>query len=451
MSILTQSVRPKKRAFLNVAAGIMLLSVINACSKSSTGTPATGSKDPNPKVNPLSVLSYHAGDTVLLTGQNLGTDPSKLKVQLNDTLTLTVYQAKDSLVSVILPVASRLNYYGVHSFELEFILNGSMYYTNTFNLTIGCPEPKGWFVQAAMDHFRNDVGQLNIYFPSDSIGYLHTTSIIAKTRDGGNTWGSLGDSRYGSPITVAVSDTANIWSLGIGNYLGYTTNGGDLWGGTTLPAALTNDIIRSAYMAGPTSGLLITSRGQAYKISGGFDTTQNILAEYRTQYAVRNTNSWNDLSAMDVDNALIGGQTQDTTVFPAAQRSLIVTKNNGNYDEYLLPASVSTSGIRVVQLVDYSLGYAIDGTSSLLKYTGNRTWTVLSQKADAMYFTSPSEGIVAYDGKIWQTTDGGQAWNAVFNLPSGDVVSDFTVHNGKIWGMGNNTSTNAGFIIKYNP
>ena len=421
-----------------------------ACQKSNSGTTSPPA-DTHPKANSLSNSTLNAGDTLIIHGANLGTDPSKLKVQLNDTLTLTVYQAKDSLVSVILPIASQLNYYGRHPFELEFTLNGNLYYMTTFNLTISCPEPKGWFLQATMSLFRNDVGTLGIYFPSDSIGYLHSTSIIAKTRDGGNTWGSLGDTRYGNPITVAVLDTANIWSTGLNAYLGYTTNGGNAWGGTNLPAAFAYDMVISAYMTGPASGLLITSAGQEYKISGGFDTTQNILPEYRTHYPERYTNIWNNLSAMDVNNFLIGGQTEDTTVFPFAQKSLVVSKNNGNYDEYLLPTSVSTSGIRSVQLVDYSLGYGIDGSNSLLKYTGNRTWSLLSQKATAMYFTSPSAGVVAYDGKILQTADGGQTWNAVFNLPSGAVVSAFTIHNGKIWGIGNNTSTSSGFIIKYNP
>jgi hypothetical protein len=98
-----------------------------------------------------------------------------------------------------------------------------------------------------------------------------------------------------------------------------------------------------------------------------------------------------------------------------------------------------------------ALGFAVTSDNDLLKYTGNRTWTVLPQKATAALFADELTGYAAYNEKIYKSTDGGQTWSPVWSLRSGDVVINFTTRNGRLWAIGNNQTAGGWFIEKYNP
>jgi hypothetical protein len=76
--------------------GLIVFAV--ACNKSSSrgSTPAPpppAKTDTIPGISSLSPATANAGDTIFIKGSNLGTDISKLKAELNDTLALTIYQA----------------------------------------------------------------------------------------------------------------------------------------------------------------------------------------------------------------------------------------------------------------------------------------------------------------------------------------------------------------------
>jgi len=421
-----------------------------ACKKNEPIKPPA---DPNPKVNSFSSLSPHANDTLLIYGLHLGTDPSKLKIRLNDSITLSVYQCKDSVVSVILPAASQFNYYGSRPAQLSVQINGSIPYSNTFTISIISPEPKGWFdiyrQSGIFKYFNSPSINISIAFPSDSIGYLHYKDGMLKTTDGGATWKQPASYHYGNALCLSVLDSVHVWSGDIG-FINTTSDGGNTWQNYRMPSGL-NDLITGQYMATPTTGYVVGAQGRIFRISGSnFDTTSEIKLEYQSKWYL-SANIWGSLSVVDMDNLMIVGGASDITVFPSVYRPLIACKTNGVYDEYLLPASVTTAGIVEIQMIYNALGFAVDGNNNLLKYTGNRTWTVLPQKANAAWFTSESNGYAAYNEKIYQTTDGGQSWTSVYTLHSGDVVINFATHNGKVWAMGNNTTSNTNFIVKYNP
>src|SRR5580658_4383980 len=103
------------------------LSFFVACKKSSAPPSATPPPPTvtSPSVTALLSASLQPGDTVTILGKNLGTTIANLNIALNDSIHLTVYQAKDSVVTVILPGVGHFPYYGSHSFELDFTLSGS--------------------------------------------------------------------------------------------------------------------------------------------------------------------------------------------------------------------------------------------------------------------------------------------------------------------------------------
>lgn len=431
---------------------IALVLMATGCSKKDSSAPTPPPAQPaNPKVNSVSAASANAGDTLVLYGQALGTDTTKLKLSLNDTLSLRVYQVKDSVAYFILPTATRLAYIGSRNYTL-YITDSS--YTVNFPLAVVCPQPHGWFFayssQTEFQAFVNFYTNISIAFANDTIGYAHGYNYLVKTRDGGLTWNMVTtNSAYGSPFDMAVIDTANVWIGTFGGLL-TSTNGAVSFNAPPLPSGVA-DIISGIYATSPTTGEIAGAHGEVYDIKGSFDTTSGITPEFKSAHNDGSSDIWAYFTALDANNAMAVGRVYDGSVVPGVNRPFVSVKTNGVYDEYTISPTVTTYGLSQVQLLSNSLGFALDNNYDLLKYTGNRTWSMLSQKANGYWFANADTGYAAYNGAILQTVDGGQTWNSVFTLAAGDYILNFTGYNGKIWAIGENTNTNTGIIYKYNP
>lgn len=417
-----------------------------ACKKTST-PPASTPPPPtpptiaSPSVTALLSATLHPGDTVTILGKNLGIIIAHLNISLNDSIPLTVYQAKDSIVTAVLPGASRFPYYGSRSFQLDFKLADSTTYFDTLTISVAVPEPTGWFkVYASITTFNTYTFQpVGINFPSDSIGYLFTANMTLKTRDGGDSWQQTGDSLVSSPTCMYVLDSSHLWYGGLFGNIISSSDAGNSWSGYAALNYQTNDL-DGLYMSSPTSGKYVNGFGQIYSITGSPGATTATL-EYQSQnYGGIGGNEvvYPSFSSIDQNNLLIGGAFTFTV------------KTNGVYDEYSLPSNVFTAQIVKVQLVSSTLGYAFDYNGNLFQYTGNRNWSSLNKQGTAFWFTSATTGYIADSQNIYQTNDGGQTWTPVFALQSGDVVYAFAAHNGKVWAIGSNGTT-TGFIYKYNP
>jgi photosystem II stability/assembly factor-like uncharacterized protein len=434
-------IRPKAISTLFFFAAI--LSLFTACKKSSAPPPSTPPPPTvtNPSVTSLLSASLHPGDTVTILGKNLGTTIADLNISLNDSISLTLYQAKDSIVTVILPGASRFPYYGSRSFLLDFTLTGSPAYSDSLTVSVTVPEPKGWFKVYANSKAYSDFAlqHVSIDFPTDSEGYLFTSDMTLKTRDGGDSWQQTGDSLVSSPTCMYVLDSSHLWYGGLFGNIISSSDAGNSWSGYAALNFQTT-VLDGLYMSSPTSGQYVNGYGQIYSIAGSPGATTATL-EYQSQNYGGfggHQDVWTSLSNIDQNNLLIGGA------------FAVTVKTNGVYDEYSLPSSLTTAQIEQVQLVSSSLGFALDYSGNLFQYTGNRNWSSLNKQGTAFWFASVTTGYFADATNIYQTADGGQTWNPVFTLQSGDVVYAFAAHNGKVWAIGNNGTT-AGFIYKYNP
>ena len=436
----------KRSNFLGacLCALIALVFLTAGCSKKDSPPVYTGP----PTLTSLNAMTFHPGDTVRVSGKGLiaGT----YIIGLFDSVNLNALQTTDTSVIFVLPAASHFGFYGAASGDLSI---QSPNVDQQWTITIDVPEPHGWFAQYKMTYglrpmFIPQLG-IHIHFPSDSIGYFQDVyDGIFRSTDGGNNWHITSSNGFGYPNDLAVLDSNNLFSVGYTELIG-TTNGGNSWTLEPLPSALTNTI-GGASMLGPATGLIMNTFGSVYSLAGSWDTTSatGLVREYTSIYS-NDVLDWNSISAVDIGDCLIGGAMALNYNSPV--NADVVVKTNGIYDEYTLSTSLSSSALLSVQLLNPTLGFAMDQQGHLLKYTGNRNWSSLNQAATAFLFLDANNGYTSSGGSIYQTTNGGQSWSSVFNLQPNQVVYNFTTHNGHVWGIGNDTTAGKGFIIKYNP
>jgi hypothetical protein len=200
-------------------------------------------------------------------------------------------------------------------------------------------------------------------------------------------------------------------------------------------------------MFGPANGVIMNQPGDFYSLAGSWDTTSpsGLIKEYQTNSPAINI-GFGALSAVDLGDLLAGGIYYTNTTY-----SDVIVKTNGVYDEYTLPLALSNSGFLTIQLLNPTLGFALDGSFHILKYAGNRNWSALSQTATAILFLDANNGYSSSEGAVYLTANGGGSWTSVFNLQPNQVVYNFATHNGHVWGIGMDTTAGKGFIIKYNP
>ena len=430
---------------LSCLLAIALLMFAAACKKDGqhgdSGTPVANAVTPS---------TFHPGDTLTIRGNYLGIDPTKIQVTLNDTITLSIIKAADSVVTVVLPPAAEFAFWGSRPFKVTFTLNGTAIYTATFTITVSEPEPKGWFTVATLPGLNTllALASIEIMFPTDSIGYYLSYDGLRKTRDGGETWQTTPGSLTYVPSVISVLDTSHLW-YGTLDFRIFTSNdGGSSWQDHPLPAYLVAG--GGIYLSSPTTGKIVDANGRIYNVAGSFDTTSGMLPEHTSPYAFFGNyggglSVYTGFSAIDDNNLMMGGAGGN---YGGAS---VTVKTNGVYDDY--PVAVTTWPLTKVLLVNTTLGFAIDTKNNLLKYTGNRTWGLLPQTATAVYFVNATTGYIADDKRIYLTQDGGESWNPVFNLSTGDHVYNITGHNGKVWAIGNHQGSGGavGFIYKYNP
>ena len=193
--------------------------------------------------------------------------------------------------------------------------------------------------------------------------------------------------------------------------------------------------------------MIAGTHGELYFISGtGFDTTTNFSLDFKSQFWNGSADFWADFSAVDNNNLMAVGYDPYNNFAP-----LVTIKTNGTYDEYYLPAAVTTKSLYKVQMISSTLAFALDGNNNLLKYSGSKNWSLVGQKAYSLYFTSTTNGYIDYQGEIYQTTDGGQSWNGIFAHDPGEVVISFVQRGEAIWAVGGNSTAKYSFIYKYNP
>jgi hypothetical protein len=439
----------KPRIILFSSISLLLTFANTACKKdtpnsgngnSSRDTTTTG-------VNALIPANPYSGDTVKITGRHLGTDVSQFQVSLTDTLPLQVYQAKDSFVTVILPSAARLGYFGTRVYYMKFNRTSPAFST-VIEIHITARQPRGWFQLYRSPAWLAGSFYLPLYHPfllfNDSVGLLHGSGVFQKTMDGGATWTTVSNSLPFSASYIAATDVNTLW---VGDPFTTSSDGGKTFTPQTVPAMLGSDFFAAIDMTSPTTGRIAGMHGELYLISGtGFDTATNFSLDYKSKYWDGGTVHWVAFSAIDNNNLMAVGYDPHDNFSP-----LVTIKTNGVYDEYSLPTAITTKGLHTVQLVNNNLAYVLDNDNNLLKYTGYKNWSLLAQKANCVYFTNATNGYIDYQGEIFQTSDGGQTWTGIFAHGPQEAIVSFVQRNGMIWAVGANYTANYICIYKYNP
>jgi hypothetical protein len=385
-----------------------------------------------------------AGSLLTIQGRGFGTDTSRIKVTLNGQ-PVQMLAINDTSIKITIPANILTG--GSQTFTLE-LEDGPLILAQT-QITVHFAEPKGWFYASYIPISAGGSSPIfkQIIFPTDSIGYVVREKYLYRTVDGAETWkGDNNNGGLGFGNAVSSTDGNHVWNeVGVDIF---SSTDGTTWSNSQLDTISTipgihTYVIEGLYMSSATNGQLMTP-SKLFYINGSF-APKDISPEYQSIYSSSDA-SYRRLSNVDELNLMIAG----FATIGGATQAIIVQEKAGTFTEY--PVSViSTAGFSLpaLQLVDANTAYLADGNNDIFKMTGPANWARLNQKATALYFKDANNGYAAYNGIIYQTSDGGSSWQTAFTLRTGETIHSMTGRNGKIWALGNDATQ--GIIVKFNP
>jgi len=274
--------------------------------------------------------------------------------------------------------------------------------------------------------------------PAGGIGNCSLNSSIHKTMDGGKNWVRLNTGVNNAMNKLYFLDAYTGWALGASSTLLKTTDGGMSWVsqttgvGTglndfTFPNANTgflvgqNGMLRKSTNGGSTwqtiaSGVTGTINGVSFiDANTGFFAASNGVIRKTTnggtswQTVYTGTEFLKDIHFLDANNGIAMSVTR-----------FLITSNGGSS---WTPIDTDPSHILLrMQLINNSLGFALNDANQLLKTTNNGlTWSTTDipsgYNLSCLYMLNQQKGYFGANiGQIVITEDGG---NTIFGLTSG--------------------------------
>lgn len=415
----------KQKVFLLIA--LLSMSLIFSCNKSDDAP--SGNSSISFKPIPGKV---YTNTSVTVTGNNFGTDTSKINLRLDSRKMVITAISNESLTFF---VPQNFIPWGQKDCTLEILREG--YTSMQRQVMVYYAEPAhGWGYGGPLPQ---NTGFKQLIFPTDSIGYALADRSIYRTTDGGTTWvGDANNGNFSYGYAIASSDGLNTWMDY--NYQVAVSDNGTKW--TLGVEGRSFDMtIFGLYTAGPANGLVATWGGKLFDVNGSFAGAT--LKYQSAQYTTGNYALWAKMSALDKNNLIIAG-------FATSKTNIMILEKAGVFSEVdISSVSKSASNVKDLQMVDANTAYIVDANNALIKYDGNN-WTKLSQAANLVYFTNATTGYIAYNKKILKTTDGGATWKEEFTLNDDEFVAALCARNGNVWAIGSNTKQQ-GFTVKYKP
>lgn len=391
-----------------------------------------------------------AGQVVTIKGGGFGNDINKIKVLMYSSynvepvsiipLTVNEREITFKIPDTVLTVPSN------GDFHIEVRKNGQPD-NKSGELTVRKEEPEqGWYYANYMDA-PIDYNASAIRFPTDKLGFFKLRKTNFRTTDGGITWSICGEgTNFPTTEEAIYFYNAQYGWREWAHQLEYTSDSGKTWQVATLssiPDSL-QAINLGFYMESPIKGQIAKSNGVLYYANGGFSATDLIL-EYKSSYFHNNLN-WVRISNLDAYNLIIAGYGE----FNGVYKPVIAHKKDGIFKEYIINNLPSTLRFKNVQLLTKNIAFFTSTESNLYKLTSDTTWDIQSQQADAVHFLTPMVGYISYKEAILKTTDGGNTWQQVFTMHTGDHVNSIaSLSSGALWFAGNNNK--GAFILKFKP
>ena len=430
-------------------SGILLMSVLLlhlffSCKKSNDSKPEPEKPPERVSITSISPDSnaLHTGANVFITGKYFGTDTSRITLTLGNQRLPIIRATNDS---IIFTVPFDLTQPGG---QTQFLLTVAVTDkgADSRNVSITWQEPRGWYYQSIITWKDNRMPFFKqIKFVTDSIGFAQQDSYIYRSTDGGRNW--LPSPTISSAFGFDSYDGKNAWT-NFGSFVGVSSDGVSY--SSAAGARYFDNSVMGLYMSSPVNGLVASTAGRLYKINGGFQPAQTSLI-YESPYALPSTApflqmAWQNLSVLDESNLMVVG----FKVINGTPTNTIVHEKAGVFDDYDLSSlGAGGYGRSKIQLIDANTAILIDAYYNMYKWTGNRNWTKLNQKAVEAHFINANTGYAFVDSKIIKTTDGGATWKDEFYFAGYPSIYGFCSKNGKLWAIGNDAK--GGIVLKCNP
>ncbi len=286
----------------------------------------------------------------------------------------------------------------------------------------------------------------DIFFISQTTGWVVGNNLIAKTTDGGVSW-QIQNKSIASLFSVHFQSVNLGWAVGSGGTILHTTDGGANWSIQT--SGVTNQLTAVTFTSA-ADGYAVGAAGRILKtIDGGLNWTSQIVGTTALN-AVSFANS-ND-GYMSNSNTVYKTNDAGVTWAPVASPSYTTIRGvyaNSSTDFVVFnPSSASTSAdggatynvsnilapsaLRAIHFANTNLGYFV-GTNGLIYKTidGGLNWVSQSLglgvgQLNYTHFPTTNVGYaVGNSGVIIKTTDGGYNWT---KLVSGTTNTLRSVH-----------------------
>ncbi len=268
-----------------------------------------------------------------------------------------------------------------------------------------------------------------VYPVSSTVAWNYgSRAPVLRSTDGGHSWKALLESVFndaeGGPAAFSAIGTQDAWAIPsdqVPTEVLRTTNGGRSWQSTKVPTFATSPFeacpATGVFAPGELFGVQFLSVATGWTVgSDGIMTTDDGGVHWKVQYRARCA----DLSQIDFLDAEHG--------WAVGLTDLLTTTDGGrHWQELKEPARP----IRSVHFVSSRVGYAVAGggisgnwspmmtpwTGGVVLKTldGGQSWTLLAAPADAqsVCFSTPEEGLLGADGRVYRSFDGGRSWSLV--------------------------------------
>ncbi len=318
----------------------------------------------------------------------------------------------------------------------------------------------------------------NMYFASDSVGYVITNSnaynpsSIFKTTNGGRTWNQLSYNSYGGNFSsVWFTDANTGFICGSSGTLLHTTDGGNTWQVITITAVGSSTSFNNITFVSAKVGYLTSTAGDILQTTDGGNTWARIstipsdggidriyFRDSKNGYALVGFNSanlyitadgghnWNlqTVGSAGVFTALAFNNVATNLCLvghaegsgSTAQQGSVIYTGNGT-GAWIQQSYLSSDNYVAGNLFANGTGY-IFGSTSLKTIDGGTTWKPLNitipygDYLKTGVFLNADTGFYADDYNLYKSTDGGNTWALKNEDTSTPVATPVVFYNNSL-------------------
>lgn len=426
-----------KKKILLVAV-LQLCLILNSCSDSGDNSAPNPTEPPVVVIKTAKVTSYsknsgETGETISIYGENFSDKVSDIKITF-DGVVATVVSSTATEIKLTLPKTEKVLPKLELTIENRTISNEVK---NDYEGNIGILPVRSftnWVTQE--NNLDRDGETFNIQMESDKIVYF---SGSYKTSDGGITWKTWAG---GSVFHATVNNDG--WSSGIGSsQIRKITAGGTVITDAFANIENTTEIYYCIYVdANMKDGTLVTQKGKVFTTSNGLD--------FAKVYELGD-NTANLYQSTKIDNNhmwTIGYKTVKGKDGINANRAFILFKNNttDGWKEYPFVNEAAGYYAREICFVDNENGFLLINhyNQTLLDVkifqtsNGGDSWNQVynAEKFTKFTFKDAKTGWAILDNKIYKTTNGGAAWT--LDYTHDQKIGNISYKNNVVWAFSKN-------------